>query len=65
MIEVEIPYGEVCPNKNIKVKYDVCKECGRYKSLCKTFVTCHLNKTGIINDTRRKRDNCRQLSTLE
>ena len=43
MIQVEVPYGEVCPNKNIKVKYDVCKECGKYKSLSKTFVTCHLN----------------------
>lgn len=47
MIQVEVPYGEVCPNKNIKAKYDVCKECGRYKSLHKTFVMCHLNSQSL------------------
>lgn len=47
MILVEIPYGGVCPNKNIKVKYDVCKKCGMYKSLLKTFVTCHLNSQSL------------------
>lgn len=54
MIQVEVPYGEVCPNKNIKVKYNVCKECGRYKSLSKTFVTCHLNKQALQTTKEQK-----------
>lgn len=51
-ILAEVPYGERCPNKDIKkISYENCKNCEYKVSLAKTFSMCHLKEKERLSDS--------------
>lgn len=50
---IEVPYGEKCPNRDIKkTSQKTCKDCPYVKNVCRTFCVCKMKERDMVDLTQ-------------